>query len=108
MGKRYMILENKLCKELELLEEKYKNGAEMSEGDLRKIDLLSHAMKSLAAYTAMKGPEQEYEQSYPGNSYANGPYMGNSYNPYDTYRGMRSREMGPNMSGHYPYNEPRW
>lgn len=117
MEKRYMILESKLCKELELLEEKYRTGAEMSEGDLRKIDLLSHALKSLCAYTTMKSSEQGYDygNSYAGNSYNGNSYMGNSYiaNSYDNLRGMRSRDMGPNMSGHMPYpympnNEPRW
>jgi len=106
MNNRYMILENKLCKELELLEEKYRTGAEMSEGDLRKIDLLTHAMKSLATFTAMKGSEMPPENY---SSYG----MGNSYNSYaDPYmRGMRSRDMGPDMSGHYPFPYPeerRW
>lgn len=116
MDKRYMILENKLCKELELLEEKYRTGAEMSEGDLRKIDLLAHAMKSLATYTAMKQGEmsQYNNNSYAmnGGSYMNGSYGNNSYgnNSYmdNSYAMRRSRENGPDMSGHYPMNYPMY
>jgi hypothetical protein len=116
MEKRYMMLENKLCKELELLEEKYRTGAEMSEGDLRRIDLLVHSMKSLATYTAMKQAENNSTQNssynnFPASSY-DGP-LGNSYGAYSNnmnMRGMRSRESGPDMSGHYPYypEERRW
>ena len=119
MEKRYMMLEKSLCRELELLEEKYRNGQEMSEGDLRRTDLLAHAIKSLATYTAMKQAEgygydnnsfnsyngNSYMNSYPNNSYANNSYGNNSY---DNTRGMRSREMGPDMSGHYPMNYPMY
>lgn len=115
MNGRFMMLENKLCKELELLEEKYRTGAEMSEGDLRKIDLLAHSMKSLAAYIGMKSSEMpQYETPAPMNSmnsmnsynnnYGNASYMDNSY-------GMRMSREG-DMSGHYPYpmyrEERRW
>ena len=59
----YTHLQNKLCKELEALEDKYRSGAEMSEGDLRKIDLLTHSIKSLKTYIAMKEAEDyNYEQ----------------------------------------------
>ncbi len=57
MYRRHELLEAKMCKELDLLEEKYRTGAEMSEGDLRRIDLLTHAIKSLATYSAMKEAE---------------------------------------------------
>ena len=117
MEKRYVILENKLCKELGLLEEKYRTGAEMSEGDLRKIDLLTHAMKSLYAYTSMKAAEdmQGFDQSY--NSYGNmsngmnGASYQNSYTRgRDAMGRYTSRDMGPDMSGHYPFypEERRW
>ena len=116
MEKRYIMLENKLCKELELLEEKYRTGAEMSEGDLRRIDLLVHAMKSLATYTAMKQAEMgQYNQSgsynsynMNGNSYGNNSYA-NSYTNNDMRNDMmRSRGMGSEMSGHYPMNYPMY
>lgn len=86
------ILENKMCKELDNIEERYRGGAEMSEADLRKIDMLVHALKSLATYEAMKeaAEYQEYEQSF-----AMQP-MSRNYNT---------------MSGHYPPpyypNQPR-
>ena len=110
MEKRYMMLENKLCKELEMLEEKYRTGAEMSEGDLRRIDLLVHSMKSLATYTAMKQSEMgQYNNSYGMNngSYTNNPYGNNSYMD-NSYAMRRSRDNGPDMSGHYPMGYPMY
>lgn len=100
----YMNLEKKMCKELEALEEKYRTGAEMSEGDLRRIDLLVHSLKSMATYRAMKNAEEyENNQSYMGNSYTNNASYANNY---------RGRE-NPYNSGHYPYQpmypeERRW
>ena len=106
---RYMMLENKICKELDLLEEKYRTGAEMSEGDLRKLDLLSHSIKSLITYVAMKQndmPQQMPQQMNPGmnsqmnsqmNSGMGSMNSGNSYgNSYNNSYGYN------NQSGHYP------
>jgi len=106
MDKRFMILENKLCKELEILEEKYRSGNEMNESDLRRIDLLTHAMKSLAAYTAMQTESpQMYNNSYMNNSYMNGSYMNGSYMNNPNYgNNMRNGDM----SGHYPPNYPMY
>ena len=92
MEKRYMMLEKSLCRELEMLEEKYRNGQEMSEGDIRRVDLLSHAMKSLATYTAMKQAENSYD-----NSSYNHPLMNNSYMSNNMGNGM-SNGMNNNMS----------
>lgn len=107
----YKHLENVMCKELQALEEKYRNSNEMSEGDIRRIDLLVHSLKSLATYNAMKDAEEM--QSYGGNSYmSNGnSYMNNnSYMNGNARRGYMSRDM--EMSGHYPYpmypEERRW
>lgn len=112
MEKRYMLLENQLCKELSFLEEKYRTGADMTEGDLRRIDLLTHALKSLATFVAMKESEMQgygnsqtsmsYGNSMNNNSYNNPSYMDNSYG----MRGMRSHENNPDMSGHYPIQFP--
>lgn len=107
----YKHLENKMCKELAALEEKYRTGAEMSEGDLRRIDLLAHSLKSLATFAAMK----EAEEMQSGNSYMGG----NSYNSYNSYsrggnmsmNGYPNRDMRQDMSGHYPPYYPeerRW
>ena len=104
----YINLEKKLCKELEALEEKYRSGAEMSEGDLRRIDLLAHSLKSMATYKAMR--EAEDAQAYNGHSsYAvsNNSYMNNSYN-----RGMdgryMNRDMSQEMSGHFHPTYPMY
>ena len=92
---KHEILEQKMCKELDTLEEKYRQGVEMSIQDLEKIDKLYHALKSMATYNAMKEAE----------AYGQG---GDS--PQDGYSGRRgrgpdgrymSRDMGPHMSGNY-------
>ena len=45
-----------LHREMEMLEEKYSNGKTPMNGqDLEHIDKIAHALKSLAAYSAMKG-----------------------------------------------------
>jgi len=122
MYRKHELLEAKMCKELDLLEEKYRTGAEMSEGDLRRIDLLTHSIKSLATYSAMKEAEENrYGQmngsgnSY-NNSYGNNSYMNsgmNSYNQSQRDGNMNhymSRENYPNGSGYMPYypEDRRW
>lgn len=80
MQKLYM-LEEKLCKELEEL-----SGKELSKSNLEVIDLLTHAMKSLATYMAMK---ESSGGSYNGGSYNNG----RSYSAYDN-RSFRGGSYG--------------
>jgi len=109
----YMNLEKNMCRELEALEEKYRNGAEMSEGDLRRIDLLVHSLKSMATYKAMKQAEGYDNNDYQGNNSYNGSYnnsynnsyMNNSYNR-NMHDGRYSRDM--EQSGHYPMNYPMY
>ena len=43
MGK-HMELEKRLCKELDILETKFKTGADMSETDLKRADMILHAL----------------------------------------------------------------
>ena len=109
----YKHLENKMCKELEALEEKYRTGMEMSEGDLRRIDLLVHSLKSLATYKAMREAEEmQNSNSYmssrmnSGNSYMNNSYTNNSYANNSYARGRDGRFISQDMSGHYPMNYP--
>lgn len=85
-------LEVSLCKELNKLEEKYRSGAEMSEGDLRKADLLCHTLKSLLSYCEKKEAEEMQNNNY--------------YVPNTRYMGQN---MNQNMNGQYPpYNDRRW
>ena len=58
-------------KELDILDEKYSGGAQLSGQDLEHIDKMAHALKSIAGYEAMKG-NSEYGGSYDGGSYARG------------------------------------
>lgn len=80
-------IERKLCKELEEMEEKYQGGEELTETDLKRIDMIYHALKSKATYDAMKMSEYGHSGRY------------------------YSRDAGPGYSGHYPmmprpYYEP--
>lgn len=133
MYRRYEHLENKLEKELSNLEEKYRQGAEMTEGDLKRADMLAHTAKCLMAYEKMVTDMNSQQESYPNNNpyvnngYSNGnSYMGNSYNSYngsymgnsgmdgnsfarDSMNRYPNREMQP-MPGNYPMmqGEHRW
>ena len=95
-----------MCKELEELNEKYRSGQELSESDMKKIDMLYHALKSMATYNAMKESE-DYGMSYETRD-------NRSYND-GGYSGRRSMDMGRGYSGHYPpmmpmpyYEGNRW
>ena len=60
-------IEGVLCDELHALDEKYKNGADLTSGDLQKADILFHALKSAATYKAMK---EETDDGMSERSYA--------------------------------------
>lgn len=94
MAGHYEHLEKALCSELEQLDKKYMSGEDMTEQDLKRADMLYHALKSAATYHAMKEADGwGNQQSYRGGGRDNyamrrGPYM--------------SREMGEGYSGWYP------
>lgn len=58
-------------RELENLDEKYAAGTQLNGQDLEYINKMAHALKSLAAYDAMKG-ESEYDGGNSNGSYARG------------------------------------
>ena len=108
---KFEALEKKMCQELEAIEQKLKSGAEMSETDLKRADLLAHTMKSLATYKAMKDAE-EYEMDDVGMSGSrgrpsNGRYVSRAYGPEHTSYddGMSGRCYPPNG---YPMRGPNW
>ena len=91
---KHDVLEQKLCEEIKLIEKKYESKAgEMDEVDIKRLDLLYHALKSKATYDAMKDAEE-----------------------YGYEHGQMSGRQGyyPRMSGHYedqgyyPPPRPRW
>ena len=90
---RYVNLENAMCRELDKLEEKYRGGAEMSEGDLRRIDLLSHSLKSIRCYAEKIEAEESQRAMYENN---------NGY-----YANPNMRYMDQNRYQGYP-NDRRW
>lgn len=104
------ILEQKMCKEIKILENKYSGGTEeMTVQDLEKLNLLYHTLKSKATYEAMKDATEEYEaegmSGRRGRSPMTGRYVsrdqGNSY--ADGYANGYSEAMSQNRSsGHYP------
>lgn len=106
---RYDNLDKAMCKELQTLNDKYTgNGGEMSEQDVKKADMLYHALKSAETYYAMKDAAGEDMEDY---SERGGMMRRNSYRRGDGYgsyaRGRSpvtgryiSRDMG--YSGRYP------
>ena len=76
-------------KEMDVLEDKYAKGTQLSGQDLEHIDKMAHALKSLATYDAMKG-NSEYGGSYDsyarGRSRTTGRYISrDGYEPRDGY-----------------------
>lgn len=115
-GNKHELLEQKLCKEIELIESKYTNGpGEMSIQDIEKLDKVFHALKSMKTYYAMKDAEEYSEGGFSGRRGrgADGRYV--SRDAKDGYsegyeRGYSEamNHMGGN-SGHYPpMYQPRW
>lgn len=100
---KFSALEKSMCRELETIERKLESGQEMSIQDLDKADKLAHAMKSLAAYVAMKKAE-EYDEG--GFSSENGSDNGGN----SGYRGRGadgrfvSRKSGNNEYSEGYYN----
>ena len=107
--KKNEILEQKMCRELELLGQKYQNmQGEMSVQDLEKIDKLYHALKSMATYNAMKEAEEYGGEGYSGRrgrNPMNGQYISRNEESYaDGYSNGYSEAMNQmnNGTGHYP------
>ena len=83
-----------ICKELEMLDEKYAKGTQLSDKDLMDFDKMAHALKSIAGYEAMKGNSDyggSYD-SYDGGSYARG--RSRTTGRYISRDGGYSREDG--------------
>ena len=76
---RFEHLEKALCKELEVIEQKLKGGAEMSAQELDKVDKIVHAMKSLVTYEAMKEADEYSENMSGGMSGYRGRAMNGRY-----------------------------
>ena len=127
MEAKHDILEQKLCREIEILEQKYQNMAgEMSVQDVDKLDKLYHTLKSKATYDARKEAEEyeEYEGGMSGRRGcgANGRYVSRESRASDSrasYEDGYSRGYSEAMSqmdgnsGHYPMyppmgRNPRW
>lgn len=110
--KKFEILEQKMCKELELLEEKYRTSPnEMSVQDVDRIDKLYHALKSKATYDAMKEAKMGYSQdSYGMSEQRNRDSMGR-YSGRMSYGPERDRMYSGTSYGYYPPYPPmpeRW
>ena len=74
-------------KEMDMLEDKYSKGTQLSGQDLDHIDKMAHALKSLKTYEAMQG-NSEYGGSY--DSYARG--RSRSTGRYISRDGYESRD----------------
>lgn len=132
--KQYEILEQKMCKELEMIEAKYRQNprSDMDVQDLEKVDKLVHALKSLSTYKAMKEAEEYGEEGFSGYSGEGGNSGRRGRSPvtgryvsrdggasfadgysrgYSEAMSQMSQAQGGN-SGHYPmmneYGPRRW
>ena len=58
-------------REMNTLEEKYANGTQLSMKDMEDIDIMTHALKSIATYSAMVESEEDYRNRprYSGRRY---------------------------------------
>lgn len=110
MYKQHEFLENKLCRELDSLEEKYRSGADMSEGDLRRAEMLTHTLKSLATYDAMKEAKEmnSYNNSYGRMNLMNSRDFMNSMNGMNSMRYGYSGEHFPYRPADYPDMRNNW
>ena len=109
------ILEQKMCKELEMLEAKYQQNPtqQMSEKDVEIIDKLYHALKSMATYKAMKEAEEYEGFSSMGNSgyrgrAANGQYVSRDMGGSQSYANGYSEGYSEAMGQMMPHRPPRW
>lgn len=108
---KFEALEKSMCKELEAIEQKMKSGTEMSVQDLDKVDKLTHAMKSLATYKAMKEAEEYGMEDGMSGARGRSPMTGRYVSRDPGYSGY-GRSYDDGYSGHYPmmypaYPEPR-
>ena len=120
--KCHEILEQKMCKEVEMIEAKYAQNpsAEMSMQDLDRLNKLYHTLKSQATYTAMKEAEEygeeneEYSRNQNGSSgrrgrAANGRYVSReSANSYADGYSQGYTEAMNRMSYPDPHVPRRW
>lgn len=114
--KKHDILEQKLCKEIELIENKYMaNNGEMAIQDVEKLDKLYHTLKSMATYKAMKEAEEYEEGGMSGRRGrgADGRYVsrdsGEEWNDgYDRGYSEAMSRMGGNSGHYYPMHYPRY
>lgn len=120
--KRHEKIEQRMCKELEMLEAKYAQNPsqEMTIQDLDRIDKLYHALKCMATYDAMKEAEEYEEEGWSGmDEYGrgtsgrrgramNGRYVSRDMGAPMGYDGRYAPDW--QQSGHYPmppYYSPR-
>lgn len=100
---------NQVCKELEMLADKFKKTGAMTESDLDKIEKLWRTKKNMLAAKAMENPEEYDESPMEGNM----PGRRTRYMSRDSgqsYAEGYSRGYNEGArSGHYPmYRDERY
>jgi len=78
-------------KEMDILDDKYSKGTQLSGQDLEHIDKMAHALKSLKTYEAMAGNSEydggSYDSYARGRSRTTGRYISRDGDRYDgSYR----------------------
>ena len=65
----YRAIPDAIHRELDMLEERFSNGANITNADLDMIDKAAHALKCLATYEAMTENDYEYKRKRYYNRY---------------------------------------
>ena len=103
----YENIRKALCKELEQMDKDMENNSKMSDGDLRRYDMIMHALKSQATWEAMEG--QSGAMSYDGgNSYRRGRDSMGRYTSRMEQPDPMGGEFGYPFPQSYGYRNPRW
>lgn len=104
--KRFNNLEEAMCRELEMLDNKYENESmEMSTQDVEKADVLFHALKSAATYYAMKDSEEWEDDEMSSRTGRNGRSYRRGRDSMGRYT---SRDMGGYSGMYQPIMYPRY
>ena len=95
----YENIKKALCKELEQMDKDMENNSKMSDNDLRRYDMIMHALKSGSTWEAMEGQSYAYETSYRRGRDSMGRY---------TSRMEQPDPMGGEFGYPFPQNSGRY
>lgn len=106
----YEIILKQVCKEISDIAESIDKNGNVSEQELKRLDILYHLKKDLLATWGMEHPEEYYEgnSGMRGRSPSTGRYVSRDTSYTEGYSKGYSEAMNQanNNSGHYPMQNP--